>query len=182
MGLHAVRFRTVAFLIPILMLADCAATLPLLPAIPEALQVPGTQRLKYVLEGKGVQIYVCRRGKDSAESYAWEFSAPEAQLTDQADRPFGRHFAGPTWEALDGSKVTGKVMARDPGPDSTAIPWLLLVASSNSGHGRLAGIGSIQRLKTLGGQAPTHGCNADTIDQAVRVPYRAEYRFYVRGS
>jgi hypothetical protein len=73
-------------------------------------------------------------------------------------------------------------MARDPGPDSTAIPWLLLAASSNSGPGRLARIVSIQRLKTLGGQAPIQGCNVDTIDKAVRVPYQAEYRFYVHGS
>jgi hypothetical protein len=167
-----------AFLVLCLMMAGCSTVVPVSPVIPDALKAPETQRLKHVVEGKGVQIYNCRRRKDSIDGYAWEFSAPEAQLTDEAGRPFGHHYAGPTWEALDGSKVTGQIKARDPGPDAGAIPWLLLSASVTSGPGRLAHIVSIQRLKTVGGQAPTSGCNANAIDQSVRVPYQAEYRFY----
>ncbi len=166
------------FVTPVLLLAGCAVMAPPSAAIPDALKVPATQSLKYVVEGQGVQIYVCRRSKESVASFAWEFTAPEAQLKERSGQPFGRHFAGPTWEALDGSRVTGRVEARDAGPDVAAIPWLLLSASSTSGSGKLTDVVSIQRLKTVGGQAPVSGCSADTVDQTVRVPYRAEYRFY----
>ena len=166
------------FSLAILGLAACA-TAPVSPAIPDALKVPATQTLAQVVEADGVQIYKCQRGTDPVGSYAWVFSAPEAQLTDQAGKPFGHHYAGPTWEAIDGSKVTGEVKARDPGPDSSSIPWLLLTATSAPGPGVLAKTASILRLKTVGGKAPASGCSAETIDQILRVPYRAEYRFYV---
>jgi hypothetical protein len=162
----------------ILGLAACA-TVPVSPVIPDALKVPATQTLTYVVEADGVQIYQCQRMTDPVESYAWVFSAPEARLTDQAGKPFGHHYAGPTWEAIDGSKVTGEVKARDPGPDPAAIPWLKLSATSTSGPGLLAKTASILRLKTVGGRAPTTGCSAEAVDQVLRVPYRAEYRFYV---
>ena len=161
------------------LLAGCTAMAPPSAAIPDALKVPDTQKLKYVVKGTGMQIYVCRRSKEAATEYAWDFTAPEAQLTDLAGQPFGHHFAGPTWEALDGSRVAGQVKSRDVGPDGTAIPWLLLTATSSSDTGKLAAIKSIQRLKTVGGQAPASGCTADSADQTLRVPYQAEYRFYV---
>lgn len=47
----------------------------------------------------------------------------------------GKHYAGPTWEGKDGSKVVGEVNARDNGPDPNAIPWPLLSAKSKSGTG-----------------------------------------------
>jgi Protein of unknown function (DUF3455) len=169
-----------AFPATILGLAGCA-TAPVSPVIPEALKVPATQTLTSVVEADGVQIYQCQRQTDPVESYAWVFSAPEAQLTDQAGKPFGRHYAGPTWEAIDGSKVIGEVKARDPGPDPTAIPWLRLSATSTTGRGLLAKTASILRLKTVGGKAPVSGCSADANNQLLRVPYQAEYRFYRAG-
>ena len=48
------------------------------------------------------------------------------------------HFAGPTWQASDGSKVVGELVAKDAGPDPNAIPWLLLAAKSTQGPGVLA--------------------------------------------
>ncbi len=177
-AMAAVRTSAIAFSAAILGLA-ARATAPESPVIPAALKLPATQTLAYVVEADGVQIYKCQRGTDPVGSYAWVFNAPEAQLIDQAGKPFGRHYAGPTWEAFDGSKVIGEVKARDPGPDPTAIPWLQLSATSATGPGLLAKTASILRLKTVGGKAPTSGCSADTIDQVLRVPYRAEYRFYV---
>ena len=64
--------------------------------------------------------------KGSAGVYEWIFRAPDATLTDWSGRALGKHYAGPTWEAADGSRVLGEVRARDPGPDPKAIPWLLL--------------------------------------------------------
>jgi hypothetical protein len=172
------RIRAIVFSAAIFGLAACA-TAPVSPLIPDTLKVPATQTLAYVVEADGVQIYKCQRPTDPVESYAWVFSAPEAQLTDQAGKPFGHHYAGPTWEAIDGSKVTGEVKARDSGPDPNSIPWLWLSATSATGPGLLAKTASILRLKTVGGKAPTSGCSEATIDKFLRVPYRAEYRFYV---
>ena len=174
------RTRAIVFSAAIFGLAACV-TAPVSPVIPDTLKVPATQTLAYVVEADGVQIYKCQRRTDPVESYAWVFSAPEAKLTDQAGKLFGHHYAGPTWEAIDGSKVTGEVKARDPGPDSAAIPWLQVTATATTGPGLLAKTASILRLKTVGGKAPTSGCSADTIDQILRVPYRAEYRFYMVG-
>ncbi len=69
------------------------------------------------------------------------------------------HYAGPTWESTDGSKVVGEVKEKYSVPDAKAIPWLLLSAKSNSAAGTFAQIASIQRINTEGGQAPTDVCN-----------------------
>jgi hypothetical protein len=171
------RTSVIALSAALLGLAGCA-TVPASPVIPDALRVPSNQTMTYIVEAEGVQIYQCQRGKGPVESYAWVFSAPDAQLTDQAGHLFGHHYGGPTWEALDGSKVSGEVKARDPGPDPDAIPWLQLNVTTATGPGFLAKTVSILRIKTSGGKAPMSGCSADAIDHIVRVPYRAEYRFY----
>ncbi len=106
----------------------------------------------------GVQIYACAARKDDAAKFEWTLVAPEAELFDAAGKKIGRHYAGPTWEATDGSKVVGELKARDDGPDPNAIPWLLLAAKSTSGSGVLSKTTSIQRLRTVGGKAPSEGC------------------------
>jgi hypothetical protein len=35
---------------------------------------------------------------------------------------FAKHYAGPTWEAADGSKIVGKALANEPAPKAGAIP------------------------------------------------------------
>src|SRR6266704_1241294 len=84
---------------------------------------------------------------------------PEADLFDLSGKKIGKHYAGPTWESNDGSKVVGEVKARDDGPAPTAIPWLLLRAKSTSGNGAFSRTQAIQRLYTVGGQAPAESCN-----------------------
>lgn len=118
---------------------------------------------------KGVQIYVCTAAN------AWGFKAPEAQLTDAKGTLFAMHYAGPTWEAADGSKIVGKMIANDPAPTAGAVPWLLLSAQS-SGQGVLAGVRFVQRLKTVGGAGPTGTCATPGEEQ--RAPYTAEYVFF----
>lgn len=46
-----------------------------------------------------------------------------------------KHFAGPTWEATDGSRVLGGVVHKLDAPDPDAIPWLLIVAEMSKGSG-----------------------------------------------
>jgi Protein of unknown function (DUF3455) len=138
------------------------------PVVPESLKPPPGETLKLKLIGTGVQIYQCQDG-------AWKLQGPDAKLTDSAGHVVGKHYAGPSWESTDGSKVTGEVKAHEDGPDPHAIAWLLLHAKSVSGNGMFGNVGSIQRLQTSGGQAPQQACAAN---QTVQVPYTANYYFY----
>jgi hypothetical protein len=163
-------------------LAACAsentATLPA-AAVPDSLRVAANQTLTLALHGAGVQIYECRSGKDASSGFAWILKTPDADLTDHKGKTVARHYAGPTWEASDGSsKVTGELVAQDGGPDPAAIPWLLLRSTSNTGKGLFAKTQSIQRLHTVGGRAPPAVCDASQAGKRVRVPYSADYYFY----
>jgi hypothetical protein len=131
---------------------------------------PGPPIGKYV--AKGVQIYVCTVKGSGSE---WDFKAPEAELIDPQGKPFAKHYAGPTWEARDGSKVVGEILAIEPAPKTGAIPWVLLAAES-SGSGVLTGTRFVQRLNTTGGVGPTGACPTTGIER--RVEYTADYVFY----
>ena len=100
----------------VVFLSGCAAQ------VPANLQ-PANESLAQVVPAKGVQIYECRDAK-------WVFVAPEADLFDRYGRKIGTHYAGPVWEAADGSKVLGAVKARADAPQAGAIPWLLLSVMS----------------------------------------------------
>jgi hypothetical protein len=127
----------------------------------------------------GVQIYECAAGKADPARFEWIFKAPEAELADASGTSIGKHYAGPTWESVDGSKVVGEVKARDDGPDGSAIPWLLLSAKSTEGKGVFGKTQTIQRVNTVGGKAPVAGCGSAEAGKVVRTPYRATYYFYV---
>jgi hypothetical protein len=153
--------------------ADDAAT-----SAPAALKAPAGQVLAISARGAGVQIYTCTADKDDPTRFSWTLKAPEATLRDKSGKLLGKHYAGPTWEATDGSKVVGDVAAKDAGPDASAIPWLLLRAKSTSGTGIFSAVASIQRLRTVGGKAPANGCDQGQSGKEARVPYSAEYLFY----
>jgi len=140
--------------------------------VPSQLRPPADQKLLFQLHGKGDQIYSCKADG------TWTLKAPEAQLFDKDNKPFGRHFAGPSWQANDGSKVVGKAVANAPSPDPQSIPWLLVNVVSHDGNGLLTPVTTIQRLNTKGGKAPSSGCDAAHVDQESRVPYTADYLFY----
>jgi Protein of unknown function (DUF3455) len=158
----------------------CAALMP--PAIepvPGPL-VPAGETPRLQLAARGVQIYECRR-VDGVQA-AWLFIAPEAKLFDERGRPAGRHGAGPSWQAQDGSRIVGTVVAKVvPRDDDEAIPWLLLYTRTTGGSGRLAGITSVQRIHTRGGTAPAESCTEATVGRIARVPYTADYVFFERG-
>ncbi|TPK81041.1 DUF3455 domain-containing protein [Mesorhizobium sp. B2-4-13] len=122
---------------------------------------------------KGVQIYVCSANGSASE---WTFKAPEARLVDAQGTPFAKHYAGPTWEANDGSKIVGKVLASEPAPKADAIPWLLLSTQSAATSGALTGVRFVQRVNTSGGAAPTGACS--TVGTERQVDYTADYIFY----
>lgn len=143
--------------------------------VPQQLQPPAGEQLLLQVHAKGDQIYTC---KGDATQFSWTLKAPDAQLFDKDGKPFGKHFAGPSWEASDGSRVTGKAAANAPSPDADSIPWLLVNIVAHEGSGVLSRAMSIQRLNTKGGKAPASGCDASHSGQEVRVPYSADYLFY----
>jgi hypothetical protein len=122
-----------------------------------------------VVPAKGVQIYECRDTK-------WVFVAPEADLYDTSGRRIGRHYAGPNWEAADGSRIVAAVKSRADAPQAGAIPWLLLSAKSVGGEGAFSRVTSIQRVSTVGGVAPAGACT--TAGEKARVPYAADYYLF----
>jgi hypothetical protein len=147
--------------------------------VPESLKVPPTQTLAVAVQARGVQIYECGVSKADPARFEWIFKAPEAELFDKAGKRIGKHYAGPTWESDDGSKVVGAAKARDDGPDANAIPWLLLSATSAEGNGIFGKTQSVQRVNTVGGKAPADGCNQAQLGKIARVSYSATYNFYV---
>jgi hypothetical protein len=150
--------------------------------IPAPLQVAVNEVLVQRAHAVGVQIYRCSPDKNDVARFGWLLQAPEAELLDHAGHKIGKHYAGPTWEARDGSKVLGEVAARAPSPDPNAVAWLLLSAKSTSGAGIFGRVRFIQRLHTVGGSPPAGGCDQVSAGGEVRVPYSAEYRFYADKS
>jgi hypothetical protein len=164
---------------PAAQLAHAAIAPPLVPA---EIQVEAGNKLFLVAHAVGVQIHTC---KATAGGYAWAFGGPRANLYDDRGKLVATHYGGPTWEALDGSRVVGQLVRPAPVTDPTAIPWLLLSAASTSAGpdgDRLAGTTFIQRIVTTGGlQPPAGDCNATTAGTTNEVAYTADYAFWKRS-
>ena len=143
-------------------------------SVPQTLQPPANEQPVVQVHAKGDQIYTCKEG---ATAFAWTLKAPDAQLFDKEGKAFGKHFAGPSWQAADGSTVKGKAAA-NASLDPDSIPWLLVTVVERSGEGVLSKVTSIQRLNTKGGKAPATGCDSSQAGQEVRVPYEADYLFF----
>jgi hypothetical protein len=126
------------------------------------------------LRGIGAQIYTCEA---SPSGFALHLKGPEATLLNDEGAEFGRHFTGPSWQALDGSTVVGEALVSDPAPQPGSIPWLLLRAKSHAGSGTFASVGYIARIHTEGGLAPANGCDPTHTGAERRIPYSALYVF-----
>ena len=122
--------------------------------------------------GKGVQIYNCTT---TIAGYAWTLKAPEATLSDAKGQLIGKHFAGPSWQATDGSTVVGEPLNVSPSPNAGAVPWIVLRARSHAGGGLMSNVDYVVRTRTEGGLAPVGGCDSSHVGAEVRVPYSAIY-------
>jgi FtsP/CotA-like multicopper oxidase with cupredoxin domain len=154
-------------------LAQAALAGPPAPNVPDGIQPPAGNKPFLVGHGVGVQIYAC-------DGVAWSFVAPRANLFADNGRLIISHFAGPSWQARDGSTVVGTVVNKAT-LDRTAIQWLLLSASPAPGSkpGRLDQTTFIQRVNTTGGLAPPASeCTAATAGTQAEVPYTADYYFW----
>jgi hypothetical protein len=169
--------RRVTFL-----LAAALTAVALVPAaasastsVPDRIKPPAGHVPYLTVHAIGVQVYTCAVGAK------WQFKEPKAVLYTDRGRFFGTHYAGPTWEAADGSQVKA---ARVDGVtvDPKAIPWLLLQATTKT-PGRLGATTYIQRLATRGGLEPAAAtCHVGTVGKERWVPYTADYRFFKEQS
>jgi len=164
------------------LMAACAAQPPnTASAVPADLQPADAPKVLTILAAKGVQIYECRARKDQPGATEWAFVGPEAELFDGQGRRVGKHYAGPTWEADDGSKLAGSVKAKADAPNEDSIPWLLLATRSVGAEGAFSKATYVQRVNTLGGQAPSASvCGMATVGRVERVGYTADYRLLGR--
>jgi hypothetical protein len=136
----------------------------------ENLQAPAGSTLTYRAFAKGVQVY-------RWSGTAWTFVEPSAVLFagTQAKDAVAIHYAGPTWLGVNGSKVVGAVIDRCT-RNTNAIPWLLLGATPTNEPGVFQRTAFIQRVNTVGGNAPT--TPGSVIGEVASVPYTADYLFY----
>jgi hypothetical protein len=155
-----------------LIAVSCLVALPGLAQaqIPAAIAAPG-ERAAATWHAQGAQVYECKAGPDG--KLAWTFREPTATLL-RDGKTIGRHYAGPSWEHLDGSAVVAKVVGNAPAPGAKDIPWLKLEVISSRGSGALAGVTTVQRVNTVGGK---HEGACEKAGAFYSSPYAADYVF-----
>lgn len=154
-----------------------AAALPAggaMAQIPASIAAPG-ETIVATFHAEGAQIYDCKAGADGKLS--WVFREPIATLLLDG-KTVGRHYAGPTWENVDGSAVVGKVAGSTPGATPNDVAWLKLDVVNRRGSGVLSNVTTVQRIHTQGGAA--HG-PCDKSGDFRSVPYSADYVFLRKG-
>jgi hypothetical protein len=149
-------------------LAAAAGTGAASPQVPAAIAAPG--------ETAVAQVYECKAGSDG--KLAWAFREPIATLVLDG-KTVGRHYAGPSWEHMDGSAVVGKAAGNAPGKTASDIPWLKLEVTAHRGSGPFSGVSTVQRINTAGGVF-TGAC--DKAGAFHSAPYAADYVFLRKGS
>jgi hypothetical protein len=186
-----------AFMIALPQVAHAQNLTP--PSVPDRLQevIPEGNELFLIGHAFGTQDYVCAA---SGSGVAFVLTTPEAVLFDNPAHRVINHFFSPnpieggtiraTWQSTwNSSAFWGKVdatatFATDPdfvAPD--AIAWVLLSRAGvleGSGNGdNLAATTFVQRVNTVGGLAPSTGCNSPAdIGKTAFVPYEADYVFF----
>jgi len=148
-------------------------------AVPTALKPPAGYVVALTAKATGVQIYTSTT--DAGSSPKWTFEAPLAELNGQGQ--VIHHFAGPSWEAADGSKVSRDMdtpVTTVPAKQAAStIPWLLIKVNADPAPGVLNKVVYVQRITTAGGVAPAKAPTRPGTK--VGVPYTATYVFYAKS-
>lgn len=163
-------------------LAACASQPMMKPydqsALPAAVQVPAGHRVAMETVGAGDITYECRAKAGTAGEFEWVFVGPDAKLMERGGKMLGKYYGPPaTWEAMDGSKLTGTQLAVAPAAAGN-IPMQLVKANPAMGSGAMSGVTHIQRVSTMGGVAPAAACGAANSGAKQVVKYQADYIFY----
>ena len=160
--------------LPLSVLAVLAGSGAVMAQEPAAIAAPG-ETVVATLHAEGAQVYECKAGNDG--KLAWAFREPIATLVLDG-KTVGRHYAGPSWEYIDGSAVVGKAVGNAPGKSASDIPWLKLEVTAHRGSGALAGVTTVQRINTAGG---VHAGACDKAGALHSAPYAADYVFLRKG-
>jgi len=172
------KITLISAAVSVALLAGCAST-PMFSqdSLPTAVQVPAGNVVVLETVGVGKITYECRAKKD-ASGVEWVFVGPDAVLNDRSGKQIGRYYGPPaTWEAADGSKVTGAQVAVSPASPGN-IPLQLVKANPATGNGAMVGITFIQRVATKGGVAPASTCDMAATGKKEIVNYRSDYILY----
>ncbi len=143
-------------------------------ALPNAIAAPG-ETIVLSAHAEGAQVYECKASTDG--KLAGAFREPIATLLVDG-KTIGRHYAGPSWEHIDGSAVVGRAVGNAPGATAADIPWLKLEVASHRGSGVLTPVTTVQRINTHGGKLDGPCEAAGSFRSA---PYSAEYVFLRKG-
>ena len=171
--------NTLIKLIPAALLCASSAAMAMTEntSAPEQVRVPAGHAVKLLTVGIGEITYACREKADQPGTHAWTFVAPVAALYDKNKAVVGKYYGGPTWEAADGSKVSGKQLGVAPGGIGN-IALQLVQAAPATGMGAMSGVSYIQRLNTRGGVPADLPCSMANAGAEQKVGYQADYIFY----
>ncbi|GLK87338.1 DUF3455 domain-containing protein [Pseudomonas turukhanskensis] len=146
--------------------------------LPESVKVPDGHKVTLETVGKGEITYECRDKADAAGQTEWFFVGPKAVLSDRSGKQVGTYFGPPaTWQAQDGSKVTGTQVAVAPSSAGN-LPYQLVKANPAEGSGAMSGVTYIQRVALKGGVAPAAPCTSADKGKREVVSYQADYIFW----
>ena len=173
------RKITAALVATVFLLAAGAKVSRAAEAVPAALQPPTGYTVAFTAKATGVQIYTSTA--DGSAAPKWTFEAPLAELSWREG--VIHHYAGPSWEAVDGSKVIRDmdtpVITAPAKQSSSDIPWLLIKVAADPAPGVLSKVVYVQRISTQGGAAPAKP--PARVGTKVGVPYTATYVFYTKA-
>jgi hypothetical protein len=164
--------------VAVTVLAGPAYAGPTSPDAPGKIAPPAGNKVFLVAHAEGVQIYKCDAGTG-----AWTLDGPRAQLYAENGKFIGTHYAGPSWQALDGSSVTA-TKVDGVNVDPTAVDWLLLAkktSATGAGGDRLTATTYIQRVNTAGGRAPA-ASECDVTGETAEIDYTADYYFWKKDA
>ena len=146
--------------------------------LPDSIKVPDGHKVALETTGVGEITYECRDKANAAGQTEWTFVGPKAVLNDRSGKQVGTYFGPPaTWQAKDGSKITGTQLAVAPSSAGN-LPYQLVKANPAEGKGAMTGVSYIQRVALKGGVAPSTECSAANKGKQEVVKYQADYIFW----
>ncbi|PYY88711.1 hypothetical protein DNK59_08380 [Pseudomonas sp. TKO26] len=147
-------------------------------ALPDSIKVPDGHKVALETVGTGEITYECRDKANAPGETEWFFVGPKAVLSDRSGKVLGDYFGPPaTWQAKDGSKITGTQVAVAPSSPGN-LPYQLVKANPAEGKGLMSGVSYIQRVALKGGVAPGSACTAANKGARETVQYQADYIFW----
>ena len=147
-------------------------------AVPDSIKVPDGHKVAMQTTGVGEITYECRDKANAAGQTEWTFVGPKAVLNDRNGQQVGTYFGPPaTWQAKDGSTITGTQLAVAPSSPGN-LPYQLVKANPAEGKGAMSGVTYIQRVALKGGVAPATPCTTANKGAKEVVKYQADYIFW----